>query len=113
MAHRIILLSLIVLVLSSATVWDVRANEYFGDGTMVTIGNIGIIDAWGWYLVILNNCKIMPLSSPVGDAVIVQCGMRYNDKQNRFSGWYDFRGHPRPFCGAIKDKGLPEKCLGE
>lgn len=114
----------------SVQVWDVRANEYFGDGVMI-IFQIpdpsgqrsavssqrfsGVIQAWGWYAIYgtAEDCRIVPLWSPVGDAATVRCGMRFNEKGNRFSGWMDFRGHPRPFCGSLTGKGLPEKCFGE
>lgn len=99
--------------------WDVRANEYFGDGVMWTVNSgqrtVGAIRAWGWYAIYgsAEGCSIVPLWSPVGDAATVPCGMTFNDKTTVFRGWYDFRGHPRPFCGALTGKGLPEKCFGE
>lgn len=111
-------------------VWEVRANEYFGDGVMVSYQQsavssqrsaisyqrfVGVIRAWGWYAIYgtAKDCRIVPLWSPVSDAADAPCGMAFNDKRTIFRGWYDFRGHPRPFCGALRGKGLPEKCFGE
>lgn len=31
--------------------------------------------------------------------------------QYRFRGWIDFRGHPRPFCGATVEEKLPDLCM--
>lgn len=125
----LILLALIAAPASQVQRWDVRANEYFGDGVMWIyplptspipqsgIGEgkfVGIIKAWGWYAIhgTAEDCRITPIWSPVGDAAKVPCGMVLTLKQNRFSGWYDFRGHPRPFCGTLTDQ-FPQKCFGE
>lgn len=99
--------------------WHVRANEYFADGTMITVSLresgkfIGVIRAWGWYVIYgkRENCRIEPIFSPVADARTIRCQMRMNDKHLKFSGWIDFRGHPRPFCGARHWLDLPDKCF--
>lgn len=114
-----------LLLAGRAETWQVRSNEYFGDGIMIAVSfqqsaisdgrYFGVIKAWGWYGIYgtAEDCRIVPLWSPVGDAATVRCGMKFNEKGTRFSGWMDFRGHPRPFCGALAGKGLPEKCFGE
>lgn len=115
------LLPAIVFLALSVQSWDIRANEYFGDGTMVALPAlqsdrmfVGVIDAWGLYVVYgaPDDCQIVPVYSPVGDAQSVECGMVFNDKQTVFRGWMDFRGHARPFCGT-RNGDYPQKCFGE
>ena len=124
MSNRIIVPAAFVAVLLwllalTVETWRVRANEYFGDGSMVSIVSethvVGIVRAWGVYAIYgrLDDCRIVPLWSPVGDAEKVQCGLTYNEKQTIFRGWYDFRGHPRPFCGALSIQNIPPQCKGE
>ncbi len=124
MSNRwIVLLSFAVVLfwLLSLTVetWHIRANEYFGDGRMIAlIGEkyvVSIVQAWGIYIVIgkQDDCRILPIYSPVGDAAIVDCGILFNKKKTVFRGWYDFRGHPRPFCGALSLQNIPPQCKGD
>lgn len=120
------------LLAGRVEMWQVRANEYFGDGVMWAptlalphlppygreIGEgkfVGVIRAWGWYGIYgtAEDCRIVPILSPVSDAVTVECAIVFNAKGTVFRGWYDFRGHPRPFCGALTGKEMPEKCFGE
>lgn len=114
----LILLTLLVVIVS-VDVWQVRANEYFGDGQMyaLRVGDTlaGVIRAWGWYAIYgsVDGCRMVPIYSAVGDAAKVECGLKYNEKQTAFRGWYDFRGHPRPFCGAIVYENIPPQCKGE
>lgn len=118
----VVILSLVSAALASTSfvdVWRVKANEYFGDGKMYVVQTdddlVGLIFAWGSYVIYgdLDDCRIVPLWSPVSDAQVVECGMRQNKTKSRFRGWYDFRGHPRPFCGALMGKELPDSCFGE
>lgn len=118
--YSIVALLIVLLIASQVEVWHVRANEYFGDGVMLVAyaGErrfAGVIMAWGWYWIsgTLEDCRIVPLYSPVGDAATVQCGLIYNKKSTVFRGWYDFRGHPRPICGALDKSNIPHKCKGE
>lgn len=112
-------------LLVNVSMWQVRANEYFGDGVMAAVSGeqlafshehrfVGVIAAWGWYWIYgtAGNCRIVPLWSPVGDATTVRCAMVFNEKDTIFRGWMDFRGHPRPFCGTRNGE-YPRTCFGE
>lgn len=117
------------LLANSMESWQVRANEYWGDGVMWAptlalpqmgehnLGEgrfFGVIHAWGWYAIYgtAEDCRIVPLWSPVGDARTAPCGMDFNEKATVFRGWMEFRGHPRPFCGTLTGE-FPRKCYGE
>lgn len=114
---KFILLILLFLLILQVQVWHVRANELFGAGKMYAMGKdifAGFISGWGVYVIYgrMHDCRIVPLWSPVGDAGVTACSVRLNEKANKFSGWIDFRGHPRPFCGS-RGGDLPVKCFGE
>lgn len=124
LAVGVCLLVVIVWLLAGhAEMWQVRANEYFGDGTMLIVLQwddidgrqfAGVIHAWGWYGIYgtAEDCRIVPLRSPVGDAATAACAMVFNKKGTVFRGWIDFRGHPRPFCGT-RNGDYPRTCYGE
>lgn len=114
-----IILTLLVLLLLPLQIWQVKAPELFGGGALYlyTDSNrvLGFINGWGSYFVYgkVSDCRIVPINSPVGDAKTVNCRIVFNEKNTVFRGWIDFRGHPRPFCGALDIASLPVKCFGE
>lgn len=120
MSNKFLLACCIVVLcvgtLAFADIWHIRANEYFGDGTFIGVnvdGDFhGLIFAWGIYAFAggEDGCRIIPLHSPVVDAVQAACWIDYNKKATRFKGMYEFRGHPRPICGAQIGKEFPDKC---
>lgn len=75
----------------------------------------GVIIAWGWYVIYgtIQDCRILPLWSPVIDAQKIRCKITFSPKHTFFKGWIDFRGHPRPFCGALKYENIPVVCFGD
>jgi hypothetical protein len=102
--------------------WILRAPELFGDGRAYVFGaggyTVGVVDTWGTWLLTgtttgnETTCKLRQVG---GDRIkgvvdgVVPCFMRMK-RESRFTGWIDFRGHARPFCGARDSESLPRKC---
>ncbi len=116
----VIVAGLLFVVMNRFAVFIVSAPELFGNGTayMIHPGNVflGYIDAWGGWAItqIGNKCWIIQI---VGDRIggaekPVSCFMSFQN-WDRFTGWIDFRGHRRKFCGAGNARNLPMKCYGE
>jgi hypothetical protein len=120
---KILLYISIVLVLVFSlsqviNVQHVRAPELFGDGKMYSVrvsdNMIGYIGAWGGWVIYgrESDCRIVQVSGAGIDGADgkIPCFMNSN---TRFSGWIDFRGQRRKFCGAPFELELPAKCYGE
>lgn len=124
--------SMLAVVTQFFTIWKVRAAELFGDGTAYVMDagllEFGCIYAdWGE-----EYGKFAFLFFGYGrerkNGYIIQVfGKRIDqygpyEKSNkwayfyeretaeRWSGWIEFRGHPRPFCGTISNR-LPGRCM--
>lgn len=112
-------LLLVVLALIWVRVYWTRTPELFGDGKLYFIesrDNIGgLVIGWGIYALYgkKQDCRMIPLWSPVLDAEKIACKIVFNQKHTIFKGWIDFRGHPRPFCGAREYENIPAVCFGE
>lgn len=117
--RALLLLPLLLLLAVPVQSFEVQAPELFGDGTMYVMGGqrfAGFVSAWGGWLIYgtRHDCRIVQLyGTPIGGAEKpVPCHMVFK-KQNRFTGWIDFRGHTRKFCGATDRTNIPPKCYGE
>lgn len=98
----------------------VHAPELFGDGAMYLLQTrgyiLGYIDAWGGWAIYgrASACRIVQImGTPIdGAEQSIPCFMNFQ-KDHRFSGWIDFRGHRRKFCGASNLDSIPLKCYRE
>ncbi len=108
-----------------------RAPELFGDARAVVIRSddslFGLISSPGALFVFRGriegrelSCLITQIAGPRvtgeiidgkythGSELPVPCYARF--RNGRWTGWIDFRGHPRAFCAADQTARLPEIC---
>lgn len=103
--------------------WSVRAPELFGEArmTMVQAGPVvaGVIHSdWTTYAIAGRSsgtrveCRMTWLAGAriSGSERGVPCGMEFSNLE-RFRGWIDFRGHPRPFCGSVRPDNFNARCM--
>jgi hypothetical protein len=100
---------------------QVRTPELFGDATMVTLRGLG-----GG--VIVNDSYVFMFREHMSDAIStgemtqilgkkiedvdgsIPYLRHYNKANTKFTGWIDFRGHERAFCGYKDEQGYTMPC---
>jgi|GEM_PF-4993804 len=111
MRKFIFIILFIIILLGGINIehWVVIAPELFGrsDAFLIAGNGLVIVD-YGTFLMLTKNdqCILLQIyGESIGDGEggtvwFIPCGFKYSPHGNRFTGWIDFRGHHRPFCGT-------------